>query len=286
MLSAIFSAGERSFSFGPDRAYILTGIDGINSYTTTDQREEYPHTDGYTPGEILYGERNIALRGYIRAGSKEELPELRAKLVRFCHGKQKGVLRCRRGAKAYFANALPYGVEFGEPKQNLQTFSVQFALYEFYWREYCEGLYSIYKREDLISGSFTLPCVFTSRTSEATVSNKGDIPIGCRVIVRCAAVGEEQDGESITVENLTTKAVTRITHAMKAGETVIIDGSEYTVTSITDGVETNILQYMTAASTFPSLAIGDNDVKVTCSNTSSEITVELEFYAAFVGVPL
>ena len=285
MLSAIFSAGGKNFAFGPESAYVLSGADGINSYTATDQREEYPHTDGYTPGEILYGERDLSLRGYIRAGSREELPELRARLVRFCNGKQKGVLRCRRGAKAYFANALPYGVEFGEPMQNIQTFAVQFSLYEFYWREYCEGLHSIYRREDLINGTFTLPCPFTNRTSRSVLNNKGDIPIGCRVFIHCTAAGTGEEN-TITVHNHTTGAYTGINHLPIAGETVIIDGGEYTVSSVIGETETNILHHMTIDSSFPSLAVGDNDIEVICSDTSAAITVEIEYYAAFVGVPL
>lgn len=137
---------------------------------------------------------------------------------------------------------------------------------------------ALYSRQDLVSGSFQTPCLFTKRISTATVCNRGDVSAEPVFTIICHSAGTAGETRGICIENKTTGACFRLDYEAQTGETITVDIPKRQVTSNLARADNNQgnLIYCLSKDTFLSdmyLAVGENQFVTTNYSADSDILV-------------
>lgn len=285
----IFKTSKGSITIGYGGKYVLSSTPkGLNECEVTRQTTTYIKTDGASYTDPLYSPRQITVNGFINAVSPAEMANCRAELSRVLSGKEEGTLYYDTGYKRYFAEAIVNPPEFGEnPLQCKLPFVVFFTLPKVYWKQDKKHIESVYELVNHVSGSFTLPCVFTERLNHKTVINNGHRDADMVIIVDCDTYTPPDNVYGILIENKTTGEYIQLDYNIQAGERITIDTEKCTVKSsiATSGNDYgNIFYSMTESSTFFKLTTGANEIEATSLNPNCRITISLEYYHVMEGI--
>ena len=144
---------------------------------------------------------------------------------------------------------------------------------------------TLFARRDLVSGTFTLPCVFTERTTRKTVTNQGDVSVEPVVTIyntgSAAVESELTDDYGIYVVNHTTNKTLTLLYHTVPGEFITLDIPSRRVTSNLNG---NLIASL-AQDSFLSdfcLETGTSDIEVIRHNPSEEINVLLTYDQQYI----
>ena len=269
--------------FAKYQQYVFDDITGLDEGEVATQTGQYLEQDGVDILSAYYEPRIVTLSGHILADNDMELYTLRRQLTKACNGKTKSLLKYSDGYRTYFSEAIAelpqFGKRLGNSGKTALPFSVNFYLYNFYWKDDSKNIEHIFKATNHLGNSFMFPLVFTTLTTISNVINGGDVecPLTIKITGRGAAVGDD----GFNVINNTTGRFIKVEHNITDGEVVTIDTQELTITSNISG---NILHKITSDSTLDlKLKLGINEIE--CLNyASNEIFVTAEYYDMFVGV--
>lgn len=143
---------------------------------------------------------------------------------------------------------------------------------------------TLFSREDLVSGSFTLPCVFTERISRRTVVNHGDVPSEPVITLHntsaesAAALSEDY---GIFIQNHSTGQHLLLLCRTSPGEVIRVDIPGRQIVSSLSGDITACISRDTFLSNFQ-LVPGENDLEVTNYNTEEALSVVLSYENLYV----
>ena len=98
-----------------------------------------------------------------------------------------------------------------------------------YFSDSVNNSIDIYKRVDKVTGAFTLPKVFTERTTRADIMNMGQVECEPVITLVCDTSGVFSEGIHIKNESTGKKLV--ILSNMQQGETIVLDVKNRSITS-------------------------------------------------------
>lgn len=168
---------------------------------------------------------------------------------------------------------------FDDPERrgpNVARFVVQFTADNPFFTDFEPREIPVFQRELLLEGSFTLPCMFSKRTSRQNIFNMGDVktePIFTIYSLDSDAETSAIDGETgIVVTNHTTGQHIQLECSTTPGEVITIDIPNRRVES---SKNPDIITTLTGDSFLSNfwLAEGGNDVEVISYNTGETISV-------------
>lgn len=267
-------------TFANYQKFVFGSIEGLNEGDVTQQTEQYLEQDGVDILSSYYEPRTVTLKGHILAENEVELYDLRQKLTRACNSKTKGTLRYGNGLKTYFSEAVAELPQYGGAIANKGLpFSIDFTLYNFFWKDDYKRIDNVLKLVNHIDDSFTFPLQFTTLTTIATVTNSGDVP--CPLIIKILGIGGTVGAEGFTMINNTTGQFITLTYNIIDDEVVTIDTQELTIVSSLNG---NILHKITNDSDIDmKLVLGPNLIEG-INSAGNQIIITTEHYDMYVGV--
>ncbi len=195
---------------------------------------------------------------------------------------KEGTLTCRCGPKNLqidcFAINNDEFVEQG--KSGFYKFVLQFQADNPYFTDTEEKVYPIYKREDMITGRFVLPAVFTKRTTSNSVVVDGDMPI--YPIINITATSPSGNYGTFTIKNNTTGSFIVLNHQLKQNEKILVDVPNRKIISNTDGNITNQISDKTVLSDFV-LEQGENNISVEKTNADDVFYAEITYKNLYIS---
>lgn len=282
-------AGEAIF--GLDSPYRLEKTEGFRDGEITSTVTQYIDMDGGSVSGILYEPRSLIVNGYLQAGSRKELAELRRKLSRLCGCKQEGVLKYICEGREYVTTALPDSLpQWGDVLQNTQRFVCYFTAYGFYWESAKENKEHILKTTNNLVFPFTFPGYFGYTVTRQNISNEGDAPAPCVITIEGTAAGGVSTfalTEGLEIINHTTGEHILIAYDIADTERIVIDTG---VPSIISSVSGNILHKLSFAdddtytTEFFQLVPGQNDIECVNYNPANRITANIRYRDRYAGV--
>ena len=176
----------------------------------------------------------------------------------------------------------------GEPEyrgKHIATIVLQFTCDIPYFTGMKTEQDTLFSREDLISGSFTLPCVFTERITRKIVVNHGDVkaePVFaiCNVTNGSGVTSVSED-YGIYIVNHTTGQSILLLYRTSPGETITVDIPNRKIISDMAGDITYTISHDTFLSNFW-LEQGENDLEAVNYNTSEVITMSIQYENQYI----
>lgn len=243
--------------------YMLTNVSGNTSGGVRRTETTYVDTDGAEIDDVLFQYRVIDISGFISCLSNQELERRIRELNKAFNPKRKAVLEYFNGSRWYKANVIPDKLpDYVKINNYSCTFTAYLNMYEFYWMSYSDIQSNLFKRKDLINGTFTLPCVFTKRVDEADILNNGDAETFPKIKIQCV---DDAPDEQIVIQNSTNGQKLTINYKMSIGEILEIDCYNHTIHSSISG---NIIDKIKVDSDFISYEPGLNHITATGCGTS------------------
>lgn len=234
--------------------------------------------DGEIISNITYNSRIVNVKGNIWGNTEQELYNARQELFNKCNGKTRGILTYYNGYKKYRAAAIASIPSCGDHSELYCSFNVNFTLYNFFWEDDDISEFDIFTRLDNITTTFTLPCIFTSRTSGATIVNDTDFNIYPIIVIKANSINNTQP---LKIVNSTTgKDISLSGYNITQGEIITIDCEKFT--ALNDrGV--NLINYFNDFEDW-NITKGTNVIDVENGNTASDIDVKIQYRKKYVGV--
>jgi hypothetical protein len=244
----------------PTKEYETVTFVSENGVTTIGEKD-LPRTITIT-GDLLGGQREImnALKSFYFPG------EL------YCDF---GVIRRKIGCKCINIEDMERHINCG-----INTFTVQLQCDYPYFSDWNDTVQSLSGYKNLVTDTFTLPCVFTELLQESTVYNNGDKYV--YPIIRISSNYSPSISDAVlSIINHTTEARIDINHTMQNGETVTLNLATRQITSDIAGKITMHISDDTVLSGF-FLDVGENRLSFETSDTAQPLTAEIIYNKIYI----
>lgn len=157
-----------------------------------------------------------------------------------------------------------------------QPYVIQLTADNPFFEDFTEQKVPLYLKEDLIEGSFTLPCVFSKRLSRINIPVTGDENVRPKVFILCESEGDGED-YGIEIINHTENKRFKLTYRMKQGEEICIDFEKRTIESNMKDLREeakNLLLYMSSDSFLSDFYFisGLNDIETVSLDANCQIS--------------
>ncbi len=260
---------------GGDGLWNITDYSGFCLAEKSFQTLSYAENDGQITLRERVEPRLITLKGDCRVSRAEFSRGMRILNQRGCLSVVVG--NSRRRISAYCCH-----FELQKKHGDWRTFIFQLMADDPYFLGEKELQLPLYSREDLVSGNFTLPCLFTKRIMTSVVMNQGDVTAEPIFTLICKSAGAESEEKGILIENKTTGKSFRFLYSMQTGEEIKVDipGRRITSNIKTDANNQGNLIYCMSSDTVLKnmyLAPGENQFEVKNFNPKSDILVVCAF---------
>lgn len=175
--------------------------------------------------------------------------------------------------------------EFERQGGNLYSFVLQFQADNPYFTDLADTSVYVFQRRDLVHSPFTLPCVFTERTSCVCITNQGDKEVFPVLYIANGAVQYSGDltgvamgsgNSGIKIFNRTTGAFIHLKYTPKTDEQITVDLPHRKILLDANTNLTNFISDDTVLSNFY-LAVGENNIEVINYATDTPISAILTF---------
>lgn len=276
-----FVSERGTIEFSLVSPYKMTSHENLNGAETQSSEIRFINSDGAEYENILYEPDELTIKGFIRGESRHTLPYLRANLFKILNGKDKGILYYTCENEEYFTEVLTLRPSVGTRIQNVLDFTAKFLRLSPLWKKSHLNKTDVYKITKKLKTTFTLPCIFSQRTSAVSVVNNGDTDSPCVIKIKCTLAPVEVGENVITIKNTVTQKKLELNYSPSAGEQIVIDSEKCIVESLKEG---NIINRMKTGSEFIYLPPGVNEIEALVSNTNYEITAHIEYYGVMLGV--
>lgn len=176
----------------------------------------------------------------------------------------------KRGRKKIEYN--PVSLETDEVHGDYVAFTLKLICDFPYFSDSVNEVFDIYKRVDMINGAFSLPKVFTKRTTDSDIYNKGQIASEPVISIECIKEGEFSGG--IVIQK--GKKVLKLNTSLTAGEVLTIDIKNRNISSNKRQNCFGILDENCLLSGFV-LDTGINNISVSNSNDGEIVATSISF---------
>lgn len=232
--------------------------------------------DGAIYSNFRYTERMVILKGHILGKDEKDLTDNKQLLFIKCNGKTQADIFFFDGYNEYKAQAVASVPTLSERKSLCYEFSVTFTLPYFYWEEANETVVPLFQRKNEVTGTFTLPCVFTSRTAGNIYFNETDFAVYPKI----EFVAEETAEYKLIIENETTGAtVELLDYPVNEGDVIAVDFDKMTATHN----DCDIINFFNDFSDF-CLISGKNEISITNGGIKANSTALIKFHKKMVGI--
>ena len=143
-----------------------------------------------------------------------------------------------------------------------------------YFSDSVNNSVDIYKRINKVSGAFTLPKIFTERTTDADIINKGGVSSEPEIVLECVEKGVFSGGIHIK-NNATGKSLVLLTN-MGKGEKIVLDVKNRIISSNMRSNCYGLLSGQCALSDF-FLQKGINNIEIENKNNGETVKASLYF---------
>lgn len=165
---------------------------------------------------------------------------------------------------------------------DIWVYALQFTADSPYFTDFETTEKGILKRIDKISGTYTLPAIFTERITKSNVVNKGEITV--YPIIEVKTFASENTESTLVVKNNTTGAFITLTIAANKDDIITVDLPVRKIYTADGSVITNNISDDTVLSNFV-LIPGENEIEVhnSIGDSSETIVVTLKFKNEYVS---
>lgn len=178
------------------------------------------------------------------------------------------------GEKRIFCNQIRIPDPARILKGRIATLGVQFVCDKPFFEDAESTVCSIYQRTKDLTSPFTLPKVLGRTYSRTEVCNRGDI--AAEPVIRIICPRDMEEGESITLSNLTTGKNIGLRFVVRAGEEILVDIPNRKIHGSLGGNMLNTLTDETFLNEFV-LVPGMNQMSVVVGTLESGFVVECTF---------
>ena len=275
-------AGKIQLGGGADPFYKTLSIIGLGLPVKNVSVIEHVHMRG----QVLVCQKDVA-RVITIAGDICKRGELRQEIARFTKILYKeGFLKLRFGSKKRMIKCRC--TDFEDPKRTgpYATFVMQFTADDPAFTDFDIVKQHVFKRENMIEGTYALPMVMTKRISGAQIINYGEIETFPLFYLTSNLSGAASD-DVVVIKNETTGSVIELGYTPGKDETVCIDVENARVTSNvkTEQNHEGNLIYEISDRTFLTdfcLVPGVNQITAACDNSSLLLHVVCEYYNRYI----
>lgn len=265
--------GTLEMGGGRHSAMRIVSLDGLGMPKKEFNTVTYPHEAGCTVTSVRDTSRTITIGGDIIGGRREI-----QRFMNILH--RPGYLSFHYGPSARRIWAICG--EFDDPERygaGYNRAAMQFTCESPYFRDLEDTVTELYSLKDTVLGNtFTLPCVFTGKTSAGTITLSGGVDVYPMVEI---VVGTSDIPQSIILTNATLGSVIRLDKDFRAGERILLDFERRTVESSLDG---NILSALSASSVMSSfyLTPGANNLSVNTDVDNAGLYVRVTYSPLYI----
>lgn len=201
--------GKLDFRGGCGRnSWRILEIDGLGIAPKSFNTAQYPATIGQRTLSETIGARTISIQCDVNSiasqygGTSSNRWEI-SKALKILN--EPGTLLISDGTRVRKINARCVEAVQGERHGGYSVFAMQFVCDCPYFEDKETKIVPLYEIEKLLKSPFTLPCMFTRRTTKANIINAGDVDT--EPIIRILLNGEKNEGAegTLIIHNKTTK---------------------------------------------------------------------------------
>lgn len=158
-------------------------------------------------------------------------------------------------------------------KSGINTFTVQFQCDYPYFKDWNDTVQSLASYKNLVTDSFTLPCVFTKMLQEGKIYNNGDKNI-YPVIRITSSYAPVNENAVLSIVNHNTGAFIHINHVVQKDEVVTLNLATRQIESNISGRITMDISDDTVLSDF-FIEVGENQISFSTSDTAQPLTAQI-----------
>lgn len=268
-------AGKIDFRFGGDYPVRITDIDGLYPLERTFNTVKYADIDGEDTISSSVSGRNVTVGGDIKISNKQFLRDMLKVLDKpgelyMDFGEKKRKLVCR---SSHFTP--------GERNSKYMRFVIVFSSDMPYFYGFDEEREYIRKREDVVSKSFVLPCVVTTRRTENDIIVNGDVESEPIFEITCIKPASEQGAGGITVLNETSGEAIKLCLYFLQDEVIEVDIENRKITSNMRG---NMIKYISDDTFLHKFKLqqGANHIKVISDNADEQINAVCRYRCRYI----
>ena len=265
------------------RLYDLEGRSGlandISSIKTT-------YTDGIIINSTSLGQRDLVITGKIISNNKNEVENLKRKLIRTLTVKDKGTLYFKNSdtSQEYCIDVIVSNAPvFNNESFNIIDFIIELIAPSPYWRSQSEARLEIAQTKGNFRFPLNLPTIKGKKESSLFVNfnNIGDVDSGMRIEFYA-----KEEVLNPSLFDVSTRQFIKINKLMAKDERIVINTNhgEKNIISIVGGVETKILQYLDFESSFLQLSRGDNLLRYGADSGVEFLVCDLYYSPKYLGV--
>lgn len=282
MFKLIFtnSAGESVELF--DRPYRLTKVEGLGDVEADVQMQKAPYQDGESLIDTVLEPRYMSLELKIVGDDLADVEAKRRKLAAVFNPKlQLGTLKYIRDDMVRQIQVVAESVpSFPDGSTNrgrtLQKALIFLMAPNPYWKS------TRVTEEPAFEPRFRFPIrgpfIMGVQRTDWLIFNDGDAPAPLQIDFYGPA-------DSPYIENKTTGEFIKINRRLGEGETLKIDTSNTSVIFISsDGVETNVFNWLDLGSTFFELQVGENDITCRCAISNNMKDFDIYYNKLYTAV--
>lgn len=265
--------GTLEMGGGRHSAMKIVSLDGLGMPKKEFNTVTYPYEAGSTVLSARDAERTITIGGDI-IGGRNEIQRFMNILHRpgelsFYYGKTARRIHAICGE---FADPERYGAGYNRA-------AIQFLCESPYFRDVEDTVTELYTLQDTVIGdSFTMPCVFTRKTSVGEINLSGSIDVFPTVEI---VVGRSEIPRFITLESATLGSRIRLDKDFREDEKITLDFERRTIESSADG---NILSALSDESVMSDfyLVPGANNLSVNADNNNAGLYVTITYSPLYI----
>ncbi len=252
---------------GHDKAWRIYDIAGIGFPVRNFTYNTFAGINGQELNTVSIPSRTITISGDISQKARDALSLSRVMRILNSDGE----LAIITGRKRRRATVRTLSFELDERKSMYKKFVLQLESDNPYFFGHTPLTRNVYRRENILTSQFILPCVFSTRTTAAGITNNGDVASEPIIKISKNAPTQTRSIEPIIITNETTGTSITVYHTMQEGETVEINIPKRTITSDISGNLLNEISDDTVLSAFK-LEPGYNYISCKTTDTSLAIT--------------
>ena len=263
--------GKISMGSGSDLRIIE--IDGVGLAPKTRNVASYADIVGQNKLSETVNARTITIKGDIKSTAPQSIL---TRMMRILNGT--GTLKMRFGSKRRSIKADCTEFDISDRNGAYQPFIIQFICDYPYFSDINSTQIHVFNVQKRLKTAFSLPCVFSTRTAEKDILNKGDVI--CEPILDITAMTSGEENGSIIIANETTAQTIKLNYKPIKDEVVTVDIEKRKITSSVNGDIVYSLDDDSYLSDFY-LAKGSNRIRVT-NESGGEINVLCRFSNKYV----
>lgn len=151
------------------------------------------------------------------------------------------------------------------------TFAIQFVCDSPFFENAEDTSVALYSRSKELSTPFSLPSVFGTTVAEATINLKSRNKVEPKIHIICPS--ELSNATSVIINNLTTDKKIELLYTLSAGEEIVVDIKNRTVTSSVNG---NIINYLSDDTFLSDFCFEEfsNNISATVGDINAGIFIE------------